>query len=76
MSPVDNRQLPPEEPPVRCEACQAALRSPGRETIAFLLVDQLTIPVAGCADHLDQFSDVCGITAEHRAELIDFLPAG
>ena len=76
MSPRETQQLPPEEPPIQCEACQAALRSPGRETIEFLLVDQLTIPVAGCGDHVDQFSSACSLTAERRSELLDFLPAG
>lgn len=74
MSPPD--KLPPEDPPIRCDACQAALRSPGRETIEFLLVDQLTIPIAGCSDHLAQFSDACGLTAEQRTERLDFIPAG
>ncbi|SMP34250.1 hypothetical protein SAMN06265347_12516 [Halobellus salinus] len=61
---------------IRCSACRAALESPGRATVSFLLVDQLTIPVVGCADHKEQFSEVCGLTTEDTARVLDHRPAG
>ena len=78
MLPPDGRQPDQDDPAsaIPCDDCQAALRSPGRETISFLLVDELTIPLAGCEEHLDQFSSACGLTAQQRSDLLDFLPAG
>jgi hypothetical protein len=61
---------------IRCEACDAALHSPSRDTISFLLFDQFTVPLAGCPDHLDQFSAVCGLTTEDSATLLGHRPAG
>lgn len=63
-------------PPVPCEACQTALQSPGRRSVSFLLLDQLTLPVVGCDEHLEQLRAVCGLTTEERAELLGHLPAG
>jgi len=61
---LDHPPADPADSPssIRCTACDAALRSPGRDTVSFLLVDQLTIPLVGCPDHLTQFSTVCGLT--------------
>ena len=61
---------------VPCPACDAALQSPSRTTISFLLLDQLTIPLLGCSDHVEQFRSVCELTTEERAELLDHRPAG
>lgn len=61
---------------IPCTACESALESPGRETVSFLLLDQLTIPLVGCAEHKRQFSDVCGLTTEDAATLLDHQPAG
>lgn len=70
-------EAPPDGPEsVGCEACAAALESPGRETISFLLFDQFTIPLVGCRDHLDQFGGVCGLTTEDSATLLEHRPAG
>ena len=41
---------------IQCSMCKAALESPGRETVSFLLLDQFTIPLVGCPEHLQQFS--------------------
>ncbi|WP_415382261.1 hypothetical protein [Halosimplex sp. TS25] len=65
-----------EEPPVRCEACRSALESESEQTVSFLLVDQLTIPVLSCDDHLREFTSVCGLTTEGSADLLDHRPAG
>lgn len=64
------------QPPVQCEACRSALESDSRRTISFLLLDQLTIPVVSCEDHLEQFASVCGLTTEDAAETLDHRPAG
>ncbi len=64
------------EPPIQCEACRSALGEPGRESVAFLLVEGSTVPVVGCAFHLEQFRSVCGFTTETTAELLEHRPAG
>jgi len=63
-------------PPVDCEDCRAAIRSPNRQTVSFLLFDQFTVPVVGCVDHLEQFATICGLTTEDTARLLSHLPAG
>ncbi|WP_436924161.1 hypothetical protein [Halosimplex amylolyticum] len=66
-----------ERPPdVHCEACQSALRSGSEQTVSFLLLDQLTIPVLACDDHLREFTSVCGLTTEGSADLLEHRPAG
>jgi len=74
----DDSPVGPADSPqsIRCTACDAALRSPGRNTISFLLVDQFTIPLVGCPEHLDQFRMVCGLTTEESATMLDHRPAG
>ena len=59
-----------------CEACRAALQSVGRDTVSFLLLDQFTVPLVGCEDHLERFRSVCALTTEHPVELLDHVPAG
>lgn len=80
MDTVDTHQLsadtPDSQQSIRCDACESALRSPGRETISFLLLDQFTIPLVGCNDHLEQFSSICGLTTEKGVKLLDHRPAG
>lgn len=61
---------------IQCSACESALRSPGRESISFLLLDQLTIPLVGCDDHLDRFTALCDLTTDQSATLLDHRPAG
>lgn len=63
-----------EQPPIPCPACESAFSSNGRPS--FLLLDQLTVPLVGCDDHLSHFADVCSYTSERTAELIDHRPAG
>lgn len=64
------------EPPVRCEACRAALEAPGRDTISFLLVEGNTVPVVGCETHLERLRAACGFTTEGSVELLGHRPAG
>lgn len=70
---------PPDEheeyPPIRCDACRTALQSPDGMP-SFLLLDQLTVPLIGCTDHLTQFKTVCGYTTTATAELLNHRPAG
>ncbi|KDE58562.1 hypothetical protein EL22_03885 [Halostagnicola sp. A56] len=63
-------------PPVQCEACRSALEADSRRTISFLLLDQFTIPLVSCEDHLEQFASVCGLTTQDDAETLDHRPAG
>jgi hypothetical protein len=73
----DQATNPPDDVrAVRCAACDRALRSPGRDTISFLLFDQFTIPLVGCRDHLEQFSATCELTTEADARLLGHRPAG
>ena len=73
---------PPTEPgdddqlPVPCDDCRSALDSVSRDSVSFLLLDQFTVPVVGCTDHLEQFRAVCGFTTDGRAELLAHQPAG
>ena len=64
------------EPPVPCDDCRSALASVSRDTVSFLLLDQFRLPVVGCADHLEQFRAVCGLTTDGRARLLAHQPAG
>jgi hypothetical protein len=64
------------EPAIQCAACRAALEAPGRDTTSFLLLEQLAIPLVGCATHKREFSDVCELTTDRAAELLDHRPAG
>ena len=63
-------------PSISCTACDAALQSPSRESVSFLLLDQFTVPLVGCAAHLDQFSTICGLTTEDSATVLEHHPAG
>jgi hypothetical protein len=80
MAPPETPPTDPDEtgdqPPVPCRECRAALASPSRDTVSFLLLDQFTLPVAGCEDHLEQFRAVCGLTTDGRAQLLGHQPAG
>lgn len=62
--------------PIQCRACESALESPGRESVSFLLLDQLTIPLVGCDEHLQQFTSLCDLTTEQDADLLTHRPAG
>lgn len=63
-------------PSIHCQACQSALESPSRHSVSYLLVDQLTVPLLGCADHLEQFRDICGLSTDGSAKLLSHHPAG
>lgn len=80
MNTANTRQLPADAPDssqaIQCAACVAALRSPGRENISFLLVDRLTVPLVGCEDHLEQFRSLCDLATEDSAALLAHRPAG
>lgn len=80
---MDSRDsLPPQSEgpvdtsPVPCAACTAALQSPEDRNLSYLLLDQFTIPVVGCREHLTQFTSICGYTTDDTAELVEHRPAG
>lgn len=79
MVPGESLPHPSDEheryPPIHCDACRSALQSPDGLP-SFLLLDQLTVPIVGCTDHLTQFRSVCGYTTTATAELLDYRPAG
>lgn len=77
MSPADSTPEPDAvagQPSIQCSACESAFESNGMPS--FLLLDQHTVPLIGCEDHLSQFTEICGYTTENAAELIDHRPAG
>jgi hypothetical protein len=80
MPPADASQYQQEDfqnhPSIPCDACEAALYSHKNHMISFLLMDQLTLPLIGCDNHLEQFSTICGLTTEDTAELLPHRPAG
>jgi len=80
MDPGDSLHHDPDGnqglPPMQCDACELALQSPERHTLSFLLLDQLTAPIIGCDDHLQQFASICGYTTEASADLLNHRPAG
>ena len=63
-------------PTIPCDACASALRSPGRETTVFLLIDGLTVSLVGCSEHLEQFRAICGHTTQQTVDLLGHPPAG
>lgn len=80
MTPADTSRQQPEDingnPPIECEACESALNDIGDHTVSYLLLDQLTVPLVGCDDHLEQFTTVCGLTSGNAAQLLNHRPAG
>lgn len=48
----------------------------GQQSLSFLLLDQLRIPMLSCDDHLAQFSSICGLTTDETADLLHHRPAG
>lgn len=61
---------------IHCDECRSAVQSGSQQALSFLLLDQLTIPVISCDDHLKQFTSVCGLTSEDTAEFLHYRPAG
>ncbi|ERG89703.1 MAG: hypothetical protein J07HX5_01875 [halophilic archaeon J07HX5] len=59
-----------------CDACQAALATPGRDSISFLLTDHLTLPIVGCDEHLETFRAACALATTATAETLAHQPAG
>lgn len=70
---------PPEpphgQPTIHCDDCQSMLHSDSQDP-SFLLLDQLTIPILGCNDHIDTFASICSLTTEDAAEVLPYQPAG
>jgi len=66
----------PDQPPIQCPDCESALHGDGDQRLTFLLLDQHTIPLLACDEHLAQFATVCGYTTSDTATLLDHRPAG
>lgn len=66
------------EPSIQCDACRATLSAggQGRDTLSFLLVDELTVPLVGCGEHVEQFAAACDLTTRGSADLLRHRPAG
>ena len=73
QSPADS---PNRDQSIRCTACESALQSSGRESITFMLLNQFTIPLVGCDNHLEEFCCLCGLASEGRAKRLNHRPAG
>ncbi|MFC7165294.1 hypothetical protein [Halospeciosus flavus] len=39
-------------------------------------MDQLTVPLLSCDDHLEQFIEICELTSSNTADLLQHRPAG
>jgi len=79
MNAIDSTQQSPDgvqTPAIGCDACESALNSQGDHNVTVLLLDQLTVPIVGCDDHIERFSAVCEYTTEESATLLDHRPAG
>jgi hypothetical protein len=80
MPPADasQRQLDDAQgpPPLQCDACESALHTPSKQAVSFLLLEQLTVPLVGCDEHLERFASVCGFTTDEAVELLEHRPAG
>lgn len=78
MPPADVEQFQSDDgyPAVQCDDCESALAAIGRDEIAFLLLEELTVPLVGCEYHLDRFREICALTTEDSADLLEFVPAG
>lgn len=61
---------------IQCDECRSIVQSGGKQALSFLLLDQLTIPIISCDDHLEQFSSICGLTTKDTADLLHHHPAG
>jgi len=75
-SPSQRPDGPGGRPPIQCDACESALNDGESRTVAFLLLDQHTVPLVGCDEHLSQFATVCGYTTEDTVDLLEHRPAG
>lgn len=73
MAPPDLQQ---SSSAIGCDTCQSIVQSGGQQEVSFLLLDQLTIPVLSCDEHLEQFSSICGLTSEDTVDLLHHRPAG
>lgn len=63
-------------PAIDCDACESALQPNSQTDVSFLLLDNLTIPLISCEDHLAQFTSLCGLTTTETADLLHYQPAG
>ena len=63
-------------PPIQCDACLSALHEPDRATMAYLLIDQLTVPITGCENHRQQFRSICEFSTDRDVDLLEHHPAG
>ena len=80
MSPTDFQQSRSEtvdnQPAIDCDACQSVLDPDGQQSVSFLLLDHLRIPLLSCDDHLEQFTSICELTSNDTATLLHHQPAG
>lgn len=65
-----------EDQTIGCRACQSALDGDGTDSISFMLLDGLTVPLVGCDTHLEQFTAACGLTSEATVDCLSHRPAG
>jgi hypothetical protein len=66
----------PSQPRIPCEDCEAALNATGGQTPSFLLLDALTIPLLGCDEHIEEFTQVCTLSTDDTVDLLHHRPAG
>ena len=64
------------QPAIDCDACQSVLDPDGPQSVSFLLLDHLRIPLLSCDDHLERFTSICGLSSNDTATLLHHQPAG
>lgn len=80
MAPIERDGSQPALPEagsaVTCADCHAVLHADGDGSPAFLLLDDLTVPLLSCDAHLERFADICELTSDDAASILHHRPAG